>query len=409
MTKSLIYLDNAATVWPKPENVYRFMDQFYRTHGVNPGRSGYDLAIETGSLLQRLRERLTRFFGGDEDTPERLVFSYNVSDALNIIIPGLLRPGDHVISTNLEHNSVIRPLNHMARDQGIEATFLPFNGAGFVEPDQVAAAMRPNTRMVIVNHGSNVIGTVQPIGEIGRICREHGASFVVDTAQTAGVVPIDMKAMNIDVAAFTGHKALMGCMGIGGLCIRKHVSVRPVRSGGTGVKSEYPYQPEEYPWRLECGTPNLVGVASLWAGQDWIEEQGLENIHEREMKLTARLVAGLRQIEGVRLYCCDNLRHHIPTVLMNLEGIDAGNIGTLLDVDHEIAVRTGLHCAPLVHKQLGTIAIQGGVRFSIGAFNTMEHVEAAIAAIGEISRWARERRQKTMAGELAASAATGKP
>ncbi|MGA2989370.1 MAG: aminotransferase class V-fold PLP-dependent enzyme [Candidatus Korobacteraceae bacterium] len=404
MTKSLIYFDNAATVWPKPESVYRFMDEFYRTHGVNPGRSGYDLAIETGLLLQRLRQRLTTFFGGDEETPERLVFSYNVSDALNIIIPGLLRPGDHVITTNLEHNSVIRPVNHMVRDQGVEATFLPFNGAGFVEPDQVGAAMRPNTRAVIVNHGSNVIGTVQPVGEIGRICRERGATFVVDTAQTAGVVPIDMKAMNIDVVAFTGHKALMGCMGIGGLCIRKHVTVRQVRSGGTGVNSEYPYQPEEYPWRLECGTPNLVGVASLWAGQEWLDEQGLARIHEREMKLAARLVAGLRQIEGVRLYCCDNLEHHIPTILMNLEGVDPGNVGTLLDVDHEIAVRTGLHCAPLVHRQLGLVAAHGGVRFSIGAFNTMEQVETAIAAISDISRWARERGT----GKLAAGAVAGK-
>jgi selenocysteine lyase/cysteine desulfurase len=309
-----------------------------------------------------------------------------------------------VITTNLEHNSVIRPVNHMVRDQGVEATFLPFNGAGFVEPGQVEAAMRPNTRAVIVNHGSNVIGTVQPVGEIGRICRERGATFVVDTAQTAGVVPIDMKAMNIDVVAFTGHKALMGCMGIGGLCIRKHVTVRQVRSGGTGVNSEYPYQPEEYPWRLECGTPNLVGVASLWAGQEWLDEQGLARIHEREMKLAARLVAGLRQIEGVRLYCCDNLEHHIPTILMNLEGVDPGNVGTLLDVDHEIAVRTGLHCAPLVHRQLGLVAAHGGVRFSIGAFNTMEQVETAIAAISDISRWARERGT----GKLAAGAVAGK-
>ena len=408
MTKPLIYFDNAATVWPKPESVYRFMDEFYRTHGVNPGRSGYDLAIETGSLLQRLRERLTAFFGGDSETPERLVFSYNVSDALNIIIPGLLRPGDHVITTNLEHNSVIRPVNHMVRDQGVQATFLPFNSAGFVEPDQVEAAMRPNTRAVIVNHGSNVIGTMQPVGEIGHICRERGVTFVVDTAQTAGVVPIDMKAMNIDVVAFTGHKALMGCMGIGGLCIRKHVNVRQVRSGGTGVNSEYPYQPEEYPWRLECGTPNLVGIASLWAGQEWIDEQGLDRIHEREMKLTARLVAGMRQIEGVRLYCCDNLDNHIPTILMNLEGVDPANVGTLLDVDHEIAVRTGLHCAPLVHRQLGLVAGHGGVRFSVGAFNTMDQVEVAIAAISDISRWAREHRQQLMNGKLAASAAAGR-
>ena len=226
MEKALIYFDNAATVWPKPENVYRFMDEFYRSHGVNPGRSGYDLAMEAGSLLDRLRKRMTKFFGGDEDASDRLVFGYNVTDALNLIIPGLVSSGDHVITTNLEHNSVIRPVNHMVRDHGAEATFVPFDSAGFVDPDDIARAMRPNTRLVIVNHGSNVLGTVQPVKEIGRICRERGVTFVVDTAQTAGVIPINMKEMNIDVVAFTGHKALMGSMGIGGLCIRKHVEVK---------------------------------------------------------------------------------------------------------------------------------------------------------------------------------------
>ena len=187
MEKALIYFDNAATVWPKPENVYRFMDEFYRTHGVNPGRSGYDLAMEAGSLLDRLRKRMTKFFGGDEDASDRLVFGYNVTDALNLIIPGLVSSGDHVITTNLEHNSVIRPVNHMVRDHGAEATFVPFDSAGFVDPDDIARAMRPNTKLVIVNHGSNVIGTVQPVKEIGRICRERGVTFVVDTAQTAGI------------------------------------------------------------------------------------------------------------------------------------------------------------------------------------------------------------------------------
>ena len=268
MEDQLIYFDNAATGWPKPEQVYRFMDEFYRTHGVNPGRSGYDLAMETGSLLDRLRKRMTKFFGGDEDASDRLVFSYNVTDALNLVIPGLISRGDHIITTNLEHNSVIRPVNHMVRDHGAEATYIPFDSGGFVDPADIAGAIRPNTKLVVINHGSNVIGTVQPVAEIGRLCREHGITFVLDTAQTAGVIPIDMRKMNIDVVAFTGHKALMGSMGIGGLCIRKHVEIKQVRSGGTGVHSAYPYHLEEYPWRLEYGTPNLVGIASLWAGQD---------------------------------------------------------------------------------------------------------------------------------------------
>ncbi len=391
MENSLIYFDNAATAWPKPESVYRFMDEFYRTHGVNPGRSGYDLAIETGSLVDRLRKRLTRFFGGDEDVPDRLVFGYNITDAMNLVIPGLISPGDHVITTNLEHNSVIRPLNHMVRDQGVQATYLAFDGNGFIDPDDVRRAIRQHTRVVIVNHGSNVIGTVQPIAEIGRICREHGITFVIDTAQTAGAVPINMKEMNVDVLAFTGHKALMGSMGIGGLCVRKHVELKQVRAGGTGVRSAFPYHLEEYPWRLEFGTPNLVGIAALWAGQDWLEEHGVEKVHAQEMRLAKKLVDGFGQIDGMELYCCDGLDNHLPTILINLEGVDPGDIGVMLDVDHNIATRTGLHCAPLVHQQLGTLERDGGVRFSIGAFNTEADVDAAIAAMQDIAAWARQR------------------
>ena len=400
MENSLIYFDNAATAWPKPEQVYRFMDEFYRTHGVNPGRSGYDLAIETGSLLDRLRKRMTRFFGGDEDASDRLIFSYNVTDALNLIIPGLVAGGDHIVTTNLEHNSVIRPVNHMVRDHGAEATYVPFDSAGFVDPVEIARAIRPNTKLVIVNHGSNVIGTVQPIADIGRVCHEHGVTFVVDTAQTAGVIPINMKAMNVDVVAFTGHKALMGSMGIGGLCIRKHVIVKQTRSGGTGVRSINPYHLEEYPWRLEYGTPNLVGVAALWAGQDWLEENEVEQVHAREMKLAQKLVDGLRQIEGVQLYCCDKLQNHLSTVLMNIEGADPGDVGVMLDVDHNIATRTGLHCAPLVHKQLGTLDRDGGLRFSVGAFNTEAEIDLAIGAIAEIAKWSRERAAKSRPASL---------
>jgi len=394
MKQDLIYLDNAATAWPKPEGVYRFMDEFYRTMGVNPGRSGYDLAIEAGSLLTRLRLRLTKFFGGDEETPERLIFSYNVTDALNLIIPGLLSSGDHVITTNLEHNSVIRPVNHMVRDHGCEATFLPFDAEGFIDPNEIRRAIRRNTKVVIVNHGSNVLGTVQPLKEIGRLCHEHGIVFVVDTAQTAGIIPIHMREMNVDVVAFTGHKALMGSMGIGGLCIRKHVEVRQTRAGGTGVRSVEPYHLEEYPWRLEFGTPNMVGVAALWAGLDWLYGHGVERVHAHEMRLASKLAEGLRAIDGVQLYCCNSLRNHLSTILMNIDGVDPGDVGIMLDVDHNIATRTGLHCAPLVHQQLGLVDSHGGVRFSVGAFNTEADIEAAIHAVAEIARWSRERTTK---------------
>jgi len=387
----LIYLDNAATSWPKPQSVYDFMTHFYRSAGVSPGRSGFELGIEAGSLLDRLRLRLTRLFGGDEDTPERLCFGYNATDALNLIIHGLLRSGDHVVTTCLEHNSVIRPINHLVRDGGVEATYVPFDGAGFVDPGDIARAIRPNTRLVIVNHASNVIGTIQPVREIGLVCRERGVSLALDASQTAGAIPIDMQAMNVDVLAFTGHKALLGAPGIGGLCVRKNVELRQVRAGGTGVNSQYPYHLTEYPFRLEYGTVNMLGVAALWAGQDWIEQHGLDAIHAREMQLTQRLVEGLRAVPTVRLYCCDSLSGHLSTVSANVEGLDPADVGIRLDVNHNIATRTGLQCAPLVHQGIGTLESKGTVRFSIGAFNTSADIEAAISAMQEVAAWAARR------------------
>ena len=389
--RKLIYLDNASTSWPKPEGVYRFMTDFYRSTGVSPGRSGYELGIEAETLLDDLRLRLTRFFHGDEDTPERLCFGYNATDALNLIIPGLVSAGDHVVTTELEHNSVIRPINHLVRDGGAEATFVPFDDAGFVDPDDIARAIRPNTRLVIVNHGSNVVGTIQPVAEIGRICRERGVPFALDVSQTAGVVPIDMKAMNVDVLAFTGHKSLMGATGIGGLCVRRHVEIRQVRAGGTGVNSEYPFQLADFPWRLEYGTINMLGIAALWAGQEWLQADGIENIHAREMRLARRFVEGVREIAGVRLYCCDSLKNRMSTISLNVGDLDAADVGLRLDVKHDIATRTGLQCAPLVHKRIGTAARRGTVRFSIGAFNTEQEIDTAIAAVAEVAAWAASR------------------
>lgn len=386
MGNDIIYLDNAATVWPKPEHVYDFTMKFYRETGVNPGRSGFGLALEAGTLLDKLRARLTRFFGGDEDCPERLCFGYNGTDALNLIIFGMLRAGDHVISTNLEHNAVLRPINHLVRDDGVEATFVPFNADGFVDPDDIRRIIQPNTKLVVMNHGSNVIGTVQPIAEVGKICHEHGILLAIDTAQTAGVIPINMKEMNVDAIAFTGHKALMGMTGIGGLCVRKHVELRQTRAGGTGIRSAEPYHSQEYPWRMEFGTPNMVGVASLWAGQDWLDENGVEQTHAKEMALAQRLVEGLREIKGVTVYCCGSFKSHLSTILINIDGLEAGQVGTILDTDHKVATRTGLHCAPLVHQQLGTAGIRGGVRFSIGAFNTAHHVDSAVEAIRQIAK-----------------------
>jgi cysteine desulfurase/selenocysteine lyase len=388
---NLIYLDNAATAWPKPDNVYNYMTDFYRQFGVNPGRSGFDLCIEAGNILENLRKRLTVFFGGDEDAPERLCFGYNATDALNLIIYGALSPGDHVVTTNIEHNSVIRPVNHLVRDGNVEATYLPFGSDGFVDPDDIKKSIKSNTRLVIVNHGSNVIGTIQPVKEIGAICQEKGVPFAIDSSQTAGVIPINMREMNIDILAFTGHKALMGSMGVGGLYVRKDIDLKQTRAGGTGVDSIYPYHLERYPYRMEFGTPNMVGVASLWAGQEWIDKTGIEDIYKHEIKLARKMVDGFKKIEGIEVYCCDNMENHLSTVSINVDGMDAADVGTWLDANYDIAVRTGLHCAPLVHKQLNTADRHGSVRFSVGAFNTEEHIDCAINAISEIAEWAKNR------------------
>jgi cysteine desulfurase family protein len=380
---SLIYLDNAATSFPKPEETYVFMDQFFRTHGVNPGRSGYDLCMETGQLVDDTRKELTAFFNGTN--PDRLIFAYNSTDALNLALFGLLQRGDHAITTTVEHNAVLRPLEHLAQSGGVWVDHVPFDDRGFVDPDDIARLFKPNTRVVAINHASNVIGTIQPVGEIGRRCRKRGIHLVVDASQTAGKIPIDVQAMNIDVLAFTGHKSLMGPTGIGGLCIQEHVSIRHTRAGGTGVRSAHRLHLDEYPWRLEYGTPNIHGIAGLHAGVGWIRTRGLAEIHEHEMRLMARLVDGLREIPGVSLYCQERLDDHIAVMAFNVDGFDAGDTGTMLDVDHDIACRTGLHCAPRVHEQLGLDKIHGAVRFGIGPFNTDEHVTVAIGAVREVA------------------------
>jgi cysteine desulfurase / selenocysteine lyase len=380
---NLIYLDNAATSFPKPEDTYVFMDRFFRTHGVNPGRSGYDLCMETGELVDDTRKELTTFFNGTD--PDRLIFAYNSTDALNLALFGLLQAGDHVVTTTVEHNAVLRPLEHLARFGGVTVDHVPFDASGFVDPDDIARRFRPNTKVVAINHASNVIGTVQPVAEIGRRCRQHGIHLVVDASQTAGKIPIDMQEMNIDVLAFTGHKSMMGPTGIGGLCIQEHVDIRHTRAGGTGVRSAHRLHLDEYPWRLEYGTPNIVGIAGLHAGLGWIRARGLDEIHRHEMRLTRRLVDGLREIPDVSLYCQDRLDNHIAVMAFNVDGFDAGNTGTILDVDHNIACRTGLHCAPRVHEQLGLDRIHGAVRFGIGPFNTDDHITAAIEAVREVA------------------------
>ncbi|MCI0494002.1 aminotransferase class V-fold PLP-dependent enzyme [candidate division KSB1 bacterium] len=381
--EKLIYLDNAATTFPKPQEVYDFMHEFYQKHGVNPGRSGYDMTLETEEIVQNTRKMLTEFFNGTD--PNRLTFSYNASDSLNMIIDGMVAKGDHVITSNLEHNSVLRPLYHKQLDGIIDITYIPFDEKGYIDPDDVKTAIKKNTKMVIINHGSNVIGTVQPVAEIGRICREADVSFAVDASQTAGAQKIDVQAMNIDLLAFTGHKSLMGPTGIGGSYVQEHVSIRSSRYGGTGVRSAQKTHLEEFPYRLECGTLNIMGVAGLNAGQKWIAKYGVENIHQQELKLWDKLKKGLEAIDRVITYCAESTENRNPVLSFNIQGWEAGDVGTMLDVDYSIACRTGLQCAPLVHEQLGTDKIHGTVRLSLGAFNTEEHIDKVIEAVKEIA------------------------
>lgn len=380
----LIYLDNSATSFPKPQEVYSFMDTFFRNKGVSPGRSGFDAALEAEEIVNNTRKMLTKLFNGGEDH-NRLTFSYNATDSLNLIINGLVQKGDHVVTTMLEHNSVLRPLYVLEQAGEIEVTYVSFDDEGYVNPNDIKNAIKDNTRFVIVTHCSNVLGTFQPLTAIGKICKEKGVLFVVDGSQGAGSVDLDMQESNIDVYCFTGHKCLMGPTGIGGSYVREGVHINHTRAGGTGVRSAYRAHLEEYPYRLEYGTLNLLGVAGLYAGVKWITSQGIMNIHNREMDLWEHLCKEIKGIKGVTTYCANGRENKNPVLTFNINGFEAGDVGTMLDVDYNIAVRTGLQCAPLVHQRIGTLDMHGTVRMSIGAFTTHQEVELAIEAIKEIS------------------------
>jgi cysteine desulfurase/selenocysteine lyase len=385
----IIYLDNAATSFPKPDVVHDTVRDFYRENGVNPGRTGCDLALNAEHMIHGTRQRLSVFFNqslvdaGTTKDPNRLVFTLNATMSLNLIINGMVKPGDHVVTTMLEHNSVIRPVNHKVRD-GAEATFVVPDSEGYVDPDDIRKAIKGNTTLVIVNHGSNVTGAVQDLEAIGAVCQEKGVAFAVDTAQTAGVLPIDMAKCHISFVSFTGHKGLFGPTGTGGICVADDAEIEGTVFGGTGVNSIHPYHLEEYPFRLEAGTLNLAGIAGLSAGLDWIEAKGIENIHRHELGLLRRLQEGLTAIGGVTLWGTQRLDRRVATLSMTVDGVDASDVGTILDVDFDVLTRTGLHCAPLIHQHHGTTP-RGTVRFSVGPFNTAEHIDAALEAVAAIA------------------------
>jgi len=380
----MIYFDNAATSWPKPPGVIEAMVHFMQEVGANPGRSGHRLSVEAGRIVYETREALAELFNIAD--PLRVVFGYNVTEGLNLALRGTLRPGDHVITSSMEHNSVMRPLRALERE-GVELTVVTCSPEGFLDPADVEAAIRPNTVMVVLNHASNVVGSLLPVAEAGRICRQHDLLLLMDAAQTAGAYPIDVEADNVDLLGFTGHKALCGPMGTGGLYIGPRVDLEqlePLKRGGTGSRSEMEEQPDFLPDMCESGTANTVGLAGLGAGVRFVLEQGVENIRRHEEKLTAQLIEGLQAVPGVTLYGgCDAARQ-AATVSFNVAGLEPSEVGLQLDEEYGILCRVGLHCAPPAHKTIGTFPT-GTVRFGLSYFNTEEEVEAALRAVREMA------------------------
>ena len=379
----LIYLDNAATVFPKPEAVLRQAMDTYCSQGVSPGRGGYDLAMMAQEMVWDVREHLCRFFGSND--PERVIFASNASDALNLVIQGLVEPGCHVVSSRIEHNSVLRPLNHLQKQGVLTYDLVGFDGQGRIDPDDIAKAIKPETRMVIINHASNVIGTVQDAAAIGRVCKQYGVPLILDVAQSAGLVPIRMQEWGISAVAFTGHKSLMGPSGIGGLVLADDLDIRTTRFGGTGVESKSLEHTQSYPHRLEVGTLNLLGILILGAGVTYLEKIGLDEIRTKEVALAQRLSEGLAGIPAVSIHSPSGWDNRLAILLINVRKMTPEDVGAILDGDFCIAVRTGLHCAPLVHQDLKTFP-QGGVRFSIGPSNTVDEIDLAICAMAEIGK-----------------------
>ena len=385
MSEKIIYLDNAATSHPKPESVFQAMAAFMRDVGGNPGRSGHRLSIEAGRMVFETRERIAELFGGRDSS--RVVFGQNATEAINLGLKGFLHRGDHVITSSMEHNSVMRPLRALERE-GIELTVVPCSREGFLDPAEIQEAIRKNSRMVVLNHGSNVVGTLLPISEVGGICRNHGILFLVDAAQTAGVIPIDMEREKIDLLAFTGHKALFGPQGTGGLVIGVRVNekiMEPLKRGGTGSRSELEEQPDFLPDLCESGTPNAVGLAGLRAGLEFVMGIGLEKIRIHERDLTQQLIQGLLAIPEAVVYGSRDAEKQCATVSFNLKNWAPSDLSFRLDEEFGILTRVGLHCAPSAHRTIGTFP-DGTVRVSMSYLNTEEEIEQTLQAIKTLAR-----------------------
>jgi len=380
----IIYFDNAATSWPKPPETIAAMQNYLQNIGGSPGRSGHRLSIEAARIIFAAREKLAELFNIPD--PLRIVLTKNATEALNIAIFGLLKPGDHVITSGMEHNSVMRPLRLMEA-RGVRITVIPCDKTGLLDPAQIAGAIEKNTKAIFITHASNVTGTVLPVADIGRIARDHDLVLCVDAAQTAGSYPIDVLDMNIDLLAFTGHKSLLGPSGTGGLYIREGLekNITPLCVGGTGSRSEMEAQPDFMPDRYEAGTPNTAGFAGLRAGVEFVLSRGLDEIKSKEENLTKVFIEGIGNLPGITLYGQTSVDQRIPVVSFNIDGMDPAAVAWEIDERFKIMSRSGLQCAPAAHKTIGTYPV-GTVRFSFSYFNTGEQVIQSIEALEQISR-----------------------
>lgn len=387
MTSSRIYLDNAATTWPKPEAVYQAVDEYQRRIGCSPGRSTYADALAADRVVLEARLAVARWLRvGPAD---HVLFAFNGTDALNMALRGLIRPGDHVVTTMADHNSVLRPLRWLAEHYGVRVDYVACDSEGFVELDALRSKLNRATRLVAVNHGSNVTGTLQRLEAIVDAVRRHSSAMVlVDAAQSLGHVPLFPGEIGIDLLAAPGHKGLLGPAGTGILYVRPGLEEElvPLRFGGTGSRSDEDRQPDEWPDRYEPGNPNTPALAGLIKGIDYLEQRGLDDLRAHEVTLTQRLIDGLHAIPGVEVYGPKNAADRVGVVSINVKGLSPHELAAILDGQFHIQVRAGIHCAPLIHRRLGTLERGGAVRFSLGPFNTLEHVEAAIAAVGQIAQ-----------------------
>jgi cysteine desulfurase family protein len=380
----VIYFDNAATSWPKPPPVRAALDDYLGAAGGNPGRSGHRMSISAGRILENARETLAGLFNAGD--PSRIIFTQNGTHALNIALYGVVRPGDHVVTTSLEHNSVMRPLRHL-ESTGVGVAVVPCSKDGTIAIEQVRRAIRDNTRLIVTTHGSNVTGTILPIADLATLARERGILYLVDASQTAGSVPLDVEEIGVDLVAFTGHKGLMGPTGTGGLFIREGVAITPLLRGGTGSDSAHEIQPEFLPDAHESGTMNVAGLAGLGAGVSWVRAIGVDRIRTHEQKLVTHFLEGASEIPRLMTYVSANPASRCGIVSFNIEGAMPSEVGLILDESFGIMARTGLHCAPSAHRTLGTFP-HGAVRFSFGWFNTAAEIDSALQALREIGAWA---------------------